>query len=345
MKSIKDLAWNVSESVYRADKALSYSILSRYEREGFNNLEHLFDKVDSPSLLLGSCVDSIITGGEEEFNNRFMIADFPSIPDSIISIVKALFTNFRKTYININSIPDEVIIDYTVMYKYQPNWRPETRAKVIKEKGSEYYNLMYLAEDKTIISTDMYQDVLNMVDALKTSEATKFYFTPDNPFDDVKRYYQLKFKASFNNINYRCMADLLLCNYSKKVIIPVDLKTSHKFEYEFYKSFIEWRYDIQARLYYAIIRKNLDEDEYFKDFKLEDYRFVVVNKKTLNPLVWVCPFTESHDTIRYGKEGKELRSPFAIGEELNYYLTSHSKVPIGIKNIQLNDINEWINKL
>lgn len=345
MKSIRELAWNVTEPEYRADKALSYSILAKYEREGFSNLEHLFDKTDSPSLLLGSCVDSIITGGEEEFNSRFMIADFPSIPDSIVSIIKSLFADFRKSYISLNSIPDEVIIDYTVMYKYQPNWRPETRAKVIKEKGSEYYNLMYLAEDKTIISTDMYQDVLNMVDALRTSEATKFYFAPDNPFDDVKRYYQLKFKTSFNEIDYRCMADLLLCNYSKKVIIPIDLKTSYKPEYEFYKSFIEWRYDIQARLYYAIIRKVMDEDDYFKDFKLEDYRFIVVNKKTLNPLVWMCPFTRSICTVKYGKDSKELRSPFTIGEELNYYLTSHSKVPIGIKRTQLNDINEWINKL
>ena len=345
MKELKDISWLVTEEEYRSDKALSYSTLAKYEREGFSNLEHLFDKTESPSLLLGSCVDSIVTGGKDEFDSRFMVADFPQLSDSIVEIIKALFENFRDTYHDINEIPDNIIIPYTTAYKFQLNWRPETRARVIKEKGYEYYSLMYLAKDRTIVSTEMYKDVLNMTDALKTSEATSFYFAPDNPFDDVRRYYQLKFKASFNGINYRCMADLLLCNYSKKVIIPVDLKTSYKPEYEFYKSFIDWGYDIQARLYYAIIRKNLDKDEYFKDFKLENYRFIVVNRKTLNPLVWVCPFTESHDTVRYGKEGKELRSPFVIGEELDYYLSSDSKVPVGINETGLNDIYEWINKL
>ena len=36
MKKLSELAWNVSESIYRADPALSYSTLSRIDREGFN---------------------------------------------------------------------------------------------------------------------------------------------------------------------------------------------------------------------------------------------------------------------------------------------------------------------
>ena len=35
MKSIRDIAWNVSEEEYRADTAISYSTLSRFEREGW----------------------------------------------------------------------------------------------------------------------------------------------------------------------------------------------------------------------------------------------------------------------------------------------------------------------
>ena len=48
-KSLKDLSWQVSEEEYRADPALSYSTLAKYEREGFNNLDRLFDKIDTPS--------------------------------------------------------------------------------------------------------------------------------------------------------------------------------------------------------------------------------------------------------------------------------------------------------
>lgn len=207
-KSVKELAWDVTESEYRKDPALSYSTLSRFEREGFNNIEHLFDKTETPSLTFGSAVDSIITGGQEEFDSRFMVAEFPSTPDSIIKIVKDVFREFNSTHRCLSDVPDVEIVGRASAYNYQPNWKPETRAKVIKEKGFEYYNLLYLAGDKTIIDTNTYQDICNAVDALRNSETTKFYFAPNNPFEpDIERFYQLKFKACFRGIDYRCMAD------------------------------------------------------------------------------------------------------------------------------------------
>lgn len=346
-KSIKELSWNVSEEEYRKDPALSYSTLSRFEREGFNNIEHLFDRIETSSLTFGSAVDSIITGGQEEFDDRFLVADFPSIPDTIIKIVKDLFNDFNTVYNNLLDIPDKEIIRKATVYNYQSNWKPETRAKVIKEKGAEYYSLLYIAKDRTIIDTGTYQDVCNAVNTLRESESTKFYFACNNPFEpDIERFYQLKFKARFNNINYRCMADLIIVNYKEKWIKPVDLKTSSHTEWDFYKSFNEWRYDIQARLYWAIIRQNMDNDEYFKDFELHNYEFIVVNKKTLTPLVWICPFTRATGTLTFGENGRiKYRSPFEIGEELSYYLNTRPRVPVEINETTSNDLNIWLNKL
>lgn len=208
MKKLSEIAWNVPESVYREDPALSYSTLSRFDREGFANIDKLFDKQDTPSLLLGSIVDTIITDGEDEFNNRFVVAEYPDIPDSIIQIVKALFNEFSVTHRTLESIPNEEVIGFASRFNYQNNWKPETRAKVIKEKGNRYYDLLYLTIDKTLVSQDMYNEALRMVDALRTSEATKWYFTDNNPFEpEIERYYQLKFKATLHNVDYRCMAD------------------------------------------------------------------------------------------------------------------------------------------
>lgn len=208
IKELKDIAWNISEEDYRKDPALSYSTLARYEREGFNNLEHLFDKLETPSLTFGSAVDAIITGGQEEFDERFMVAEFPSTPDSITKMVKSLFSQYGDSYRSLITIPDDAIIKETEYQGYQMNWKPETRAKVIKEKGSEYYNLMYVAGDRTILDTNTYQDVCNAVRALKESEATKFYFADNNPFEpNIERFYQLKFKGEFGGVTYRNMAD------------------------------------------------------------------------------------------------------------------------------------------
>lgn len=347
MKSLRDISWQVSENGYRADPALSYSTLARYEREGFNNLDKLFDRIETPSLTFGSAVDSIITGGQEEFDERFMVAEFPSMPDSIVKIIKSLYKQYAGTYRSLLNIPDSSIIRETEDQNYQMNWKPETRAKVIKEKGTNYYNLLFVAGDRCIIDTQTYQDVVNAVRVLKESSSTKLYFADDNPFEpDIERLYQLKFKGEFDGITYRNMADLIIVNHKEKWVKPVDLKTSSHTEWDFYKSFVDWRYDIQARLYWSIIRQNMDKDEHFKDFKLLDYDFIVVNKRTLTPLVWNCPFTQAQGTLRFGNNSQiEMRSPFEIGKELNSYLTSRPKVPMGINETGTNNLKDWLNKL
>ena len=83
-KSLYDLSWQVSEEEYRADPAYSYSTIARFNREGFDNLDKLYDKLETPSLLFGSMVDTLLTDGQEEFDKRFEVAQFPAISDNLI---------------------------------------------------------------------------------------------------------------------------------------------------------------------------------------------------------------------------------------------------------------------
>ena len=346
-KSLQDISWLVSEEVYRDDSALSYSTLATYERGGFNCLSQLYERKETPSLTFGSAVDALITGGTYEFDNKFIVADFPDIPDTIVKIVKDCFREFSITHRTLSEIPDVEIIGRAALYNYQNNWKPETRAKVIKEKGEEYYNLLFLAEDKTILSNDTYNEVLAAVRALKESPSTEYFFREDDPFDDsIERCYQLKFRATLNGVDYRCMADLLLVDYKNKIIYPKDLKTSSHYEWDFYKSFIDWNYQIQARLYWRIIRDNLDRDSYFRDFALADYEFIVVNKSSLTPLVWTFSPTPTIGPIIVGKPSSpiELRDPETIGKELKAYLDSHPVVPVGISLEGPNNLMEWLCK-
>ena len=346
IKSLKEISWQVSEEEYRQDPALSYSLLAKYEREGFNSLPHLFDKISTPSLTFGSAVDSLITGGKAEFEDRFIVAEFPPISDSIIVIVKDLFNVYNKSYITINEIPDNIIIECAAKYAFQPNYRPETRAKIIKEKGVDYYNLLYISEGKTLLSMKVYNDVIECVKVLKHSDNTKYYFN-ENPFEpEIERLYQLKFKATFQNIDYRCMMDLVIVDHINKCIIPIDLKTSSKPEWDFYKSFIEWKYMIQARLYYRILKENLAKDPYFRDFTVTDYKFIDISKFTKVPLVWVFEDTPVLGTLCYQNNNYkiECRDPFKIGDELTYYLNEKPNIPIGISTTSDNSLKIWLNK-
>lgn len=341
MKSLKDISWQVSEEEYRADLALSYSTLARFNREGFDNIEHLFDKTESPSLLFGSLVDCLMTGDTKEFNSRFLVADFPELPDSQKKLVEYLWSYYHKAYSSLSDIPDAYIIEATKDMCFQLNWKPETRAKVIKENGGEYYDLLTLAEGKEVVSQRLCDDAVSCTGALRTSPATSWYFEHDNPFDkDTERLYQLKFKGKYEGIDLRCMADLIVVDHKNKVIYPCDLKTSFKPEWRFYKSFIEWGYWIQAQLYWYIIRQCMDADEYFKNFKLADYRFIVISNRTRKPLVWTFPQTQSICSLEIGDH--KLRNWREIVVELHGYLSESRQVPVGIDQCGLNNITEWL---
>lgn len=340
MKSLKDISWDVTEDQYRADSALSYSTLSRFNREGFDNLAHLFDKIESPSLLFGSVVDTLLTGTKEEFEERFFVADFPELPDKQREIVEGIF-HAAKPGESWDKVMDAVILEYLLANNYQPNWKVETRIKVIREAGREYYDLLTLADGKTVISQKLYQDALDCVETLRKSESTKWYFEADNPFNkNIERLYQLKFKGSYEGINLRCMADLIIVDHEKKIVYPCDLKTSFKPEWRFYKSFMEWGYWIQAQLYWYLIRQAMDEDEYFKDFKLADYRFIVISNRTRKPLVWEFPQTQAITDLKLGEH--KLRNWRGIAKELNTYLTKDYEVPIDINMNLINNISKWL---
>ena len=84
------------------------------------------------------------------------------------------------------------------------------------------------------------------------------------------------------------------------------------------------------------------KDDYFKDFKLLNYRFIVVNSiDEPNPLVWEFGQTQSAVPITLGN--KELRTPWEIGKELTYYLENRPKVPMGICLNNTNLIELWFN--
>ena len=222
-KSLADISWQVEESVYRQDPALSYSILAKYEREGFEHLGTLFDKVESPSLLFGSCVDTLITDGEKAFADNYFISDIPKVSPSAEPIVKEIYTTFHNAYTNINDIPDDALMPILSQagYKGNTNWGTKAKCDAIRKDGAQYYQTMFMAGNKTIVSQDIYNKVFACVRALKDSPATKMYFAENDPYSDIERYYQLKFKGSLGGVDYRCMMDLAVVIIRRNILFHV----------------------------------------------------------------------------------------------------------------------------
>lgn len=346
-KLLKDISLPITEEEYRNDGCLHYSTLATYERGGFGAIATLGEKKESESLLFGSLVDTLLTGTQEEFNERFFVADFDKLKPSEVTVVRALFDRYHTDYNSLDRIPDADLLAIANEVGYGKGWRDSTRITGMKN-CAEYYNLLILAETKTVVDNATYQQALAAVEALRTSPSTRDYFAQDNPFNDrFERLYQGKFRATFDGLQYSCMADLIVVDHEKKIIYPCDLKTSSHKEYEFMESFIHWNYDIQAREYAAILKDTLSKDEYFKDFTIMPYRFIVVNRENLDPRVWVWKYTFSDvDITITTQSGKieRMRNFRTIGKELSHYLETQQRVPDGITD-KPNDLAAWIEKM
>jgi hypothetical protein len=118
------------------------------------------------------------------------------------------------------------------------------------------------------------------------------------------------------------MADLIIVDHINKKVIPCDLKTTSKPEYKFWDSFHKWYYFYQAQLYWNLIRMTMDKDDYFKHFKLDPYKFIVVNKKCLQPTIYSFDEIEFKE---YTYNDVTYRNILTVGEELQVKLQEREK--------------------
>ena len=320
-KSIQYLAWDVTEEVYRADAATSYSMLSAFAREGASVIPHLKDKKDAEALRFGSLVDCLITE-PETLNDRFLIADFSKISDAIYTIVNRVWDITEGKIVNIDNVSDSVLSTAIIESNYQPNWKLETRIKKVREDGKAYYSLLSLKGDKVLMSSSDFNLAQECVQALKTNPFTRRYFA-DNPFEPwVEGHFQLKFKLENNSnskYNIRCMFDRMIVDHKKKTIQPIDIKTTGKPEETFEDSFITWRYDLQATMYSYILRKICDKDEYFKDFTILPFMFICINRFQKTPLCWEFD-TNLLIKNRKDKSGKVYKSWLQLLQEMAWHI-------------------------
>ena len=97
-KSFRELSLSITEPQYRDIDAISYSMASKFQGEGFRSLPTLYDRIETPSLTFGSVVDTMLTDGMDEFERKYMVCDFPQLTDSLVAITKELYSLCCDTY-------------------------------------------------------------------------------------------------------------------------------------------------------------------------------------------------------------------------------------------------------
>lgn len=320
MKSIRELAWNVSEEEYRRDKAFSYSTLSAFLKEGPEILVHK-ERVDTDSLRFGSLVDCLITE-PETLNERFLISDFKKPSEKVINILNSIWDSLENPEDDLTKVDDSTILRACEKYDYCSNYKDSTKLKYLME-GKEYFRLLTIKDNKILISQEDYELAEDCVNELQTNPFTANIINVSND-PMVEDLYQLKFKTSLKIqdaiIPVRCMFDKIRVDHSKKIIYPFDLKTTSKKEFKFGSSAIEWNYYIQATLYRDILLKIIAEDSYFSDFTVDPFRFIVINRYKRKPMLW--RYDQDNYLYRTLLERKGYKDYIELLYDANWHMTT-----------------------
>lgn len=334
MKSFKELSLNITEEEYRNNGRFHYSDIAGYMREGFSYLKKT-EKDESESLKFGSVVDCMLTEEPEVFLDRFcVITDF-NLSDNQKAVIQDLI---QTGYDKLEDIPSDMVLE--ALQAYYKN--PKTQFSKLIEDGSSYYRYLKLNEGKTAIDVAMYNDAVETSTAIFRNETTAPFFTKTK-IADVDKFYQLKFDGEIEGIPVCAMVDVIYVEHSTKRIWLIDLKTTcANYEWEFPKSFVKYRYDVQAKLYSQVVRQCMDKDDFYKDYQIEGFTFVYVSRKNKQPLLWTFDqgLFSDYDIVIDRPDGKKivlddyrhhLRQMFEI-KEYDY------QVPIGIWQNKGNDI-------
>ena len=346
---LKDYSWQVSEEEYRNNKILSYSLIAKYEREGFKIIPTLFDKVETNSLSLGSAFDILYTESNE-FSTKVTHLN----TDIDLSTKAAQIVIDLANKCTCETLPEVIslykdVMDGELLSSYYPNIKSNEKKwnMIVSNEGlcSLYTQQFYNQNKKSILLNNSQWSTLMEMSKCVSNHPKISKILDNEEKENLEKYYQLKFKTSINGREYRCMFDRIIVNNEKKIIALFDIKTTYEKAYNFQYSFIKWRYDIQDRLYYLILKEVLKDTEY-KDYEIKDMTNIVVSTTDLNPksnpLLFTFPYCNKRGNIELSYT--ILRDPITIGEELYTILDNSMEIPPYINKDEENDIINLLNR-
>lgn len=310
---------------YYASEALGQSTLKKLLK-GFDYFMAKHDSTEeSDSLTIGSAVDILLTGNQEDFINGFYVSSMESKPsDTEMSIVKRVFDDLSMYYGDDKEWLKKPFNHYLGSIKisvdahnWQPKWKDETRVDKMVKAGSVYFEVLKESIGKTVLDTETYNLINKIVNSLQTNERTSLIFNREfyenNPEYDI--YYQLPIYFTHFGIECKGLLDVLIIKRDKQgraiKIIPIDLKTMFGNTLDFLSRFKSLRYDIQGAYYTRTI---MAEQSTFRDILakyngpndkfpyVERFQFVVEsNTFPGKPLLYQM----TEETMKIGQYGRD----------------------------------------
>ena len=329
----------IPESDYHVYPAWSYSVISRYAKEGFSALATLGQSIEpTPSMRFGSLVDCMVTRGMEEARNSYVVLE-NNIPNAERKVLDTLLTLTDAT--DFASVPQEALVEAIKVCNYQSRWSYDTQYSHIAAYA-HYYDV--IASGKEIVSIEDWQDAYDMTEALHNDTYCGTLFKQTST-GDIEYLYQMQYLVPVHTADedtkLKIMADLIIVDHKNKTIQPVDLKTSSEPAYKFKDNFVKYRYDLQAQCYtYAIGQVAFEE---YSDYTILPYLFVDISRTDKVPVAYKYDVQEQSDGLTFGSDKVyHFKTWLDYLSEILEYQRSNAVVPKEITLDGPNDIVELL---
>lgn len=311
-------------SNYKEIQALNQSILKKilYSPAEFKKAQERQNNEESTQdyFVFGTMVDIMLTGSKTEFDEKFIKVSEDVYPsDSVARVINGIFSEIMDEYqedLNFFSLDayTDKILQHCKYQDYYSNLKDETRVNKILTAGADYFMLLQNSVGKTIVTDIEYAKAVNCVMALKSDEFTKKYSDKNyskHSKEDLEYLDKVVITFEFEDLSFKGELDRVILDHDRKVITPIDFKTTSKningFKHEFWK----YRYDFQAAVYrYGLAKQDFIKELMKVGYVMDDFLYIVVEKELNNPPM--C-FEVTKNIIKIGLSGGKVDNNYYEG--------------------------------
>ncbi len=299
---------------YRQSPFLNQSFLKQILQ---NNTKPFKDTIQAT---LGSCLDTILTTkGLEKDLYHIGLAKRPS--DAVKEIIDSVWNVIRSVdsadcIAEFNEYKD-LFLKQAREVNYQANYGDDALWNALKKDGQSYWEELYDAGDKKIITQDEWNLSTDLAARTLMSPITGMYFTEEKEID---KYFQipLYWTMIVNGQLVECkgLGDEIVVSHPTKKIVYLDLKGTDMLSID------SWFQQVCTKKFYpfqmAWYKEGILEHPTFKPLIEQGYtlefRWMVIPFNTYRFKPWIIPVTEQ--LIHAGKYGYSKQGSYKVGKTL-----------------------------
>lgn len=222
---------------------------------------------DKTHFNIGNGVDSLLTGGLEDFAEKFYVSNLISKPsEAVMSIISLAISKLRETTDSISIITEEAYQPVLIEAARQENWNPNYGDQAILnnliKQGSDYWNEILLAGNKTILSKEENDKIFLMADnvcrvAYDHNGGTLINFRNPEEQEQNPNVIWIPQKPIYymDSPDIKILPDMIIVDKEHQTIRMVELKTFYESTENFTYYMRKKKLYLQFGLYHHVMNK------------------------------------------------------------------------------------------